>query len=269
MSEIQLVIADVDGTLLTPEKELTERARRAVAALRSARVAFALTSGRPPRGIEMLFAPLGITTPVAAFNGGMLVRSDLSLIEQQILPTAIVGQVIDALERHGLDVWLYHGVDWFVRTATAPHVDRERRTVEFAPTVLPNFDEMHEGIVKIVGISDDLAAVARCEGDVRQQFGEHVSAARSQPYYLDVTHPQANKGAVVRRLSELLKVPTEQVATLGDMPNDVSMFAQSGVSIAMGNASAEVQRAAHRVTGSNAEEGFADAIEKFVLARQV
>jgi hypothetical protein len=67
------------------------------------------------------------------------------------------------------------------------------------PLVVP----IDEGIVKIVGISEDLQAVARCETDVRQQFGDHVSAARSQPYYLDVTHPNANKGVVVRRMSEL------------------------------------------------------------------
>src|SRR6185312_3442588 len=88
---------------------------------------------------------------------------------------------------------------------------------------------------------------------------------RSQPYYLDVTHPNANKGAVVRRLSALLKVPTEQIATIGDMPNDVLMFALSGLSIAVGNASLEVQRAARRVSTSNEDEGFANAVERYVL----
>jgi hydroxymethylpyrimidine pyrophosphatase-like HAD family hydrolase len=132
--------------------------------------------------------------------------------------------------------------------------------------VVPSFDGLHERIVKIVGASDDLEAVARCELDIRRQFGEQVSAARSQPYYLDVTHPNANKGTVVRRLSELLHVPTELIATIGDMPNDVLMFALSGLSIAMGNASMEVQRAARRVTGSNTEDGFAEAVDKYILA---
>jgi Cof subfamily protein (haloacid dehalogenase superfamily) len=265
MSKIRLVVADVDGTLLTPQKELTARARGAVLALRPAGIAFALTSGRPPRGLSMLIEPLGITTPIAAFNGGMLVRPDLSVIEQQLLPASVVGPVIQALERHGLDVWLYRGVDWLIRTPTAPHVDREQRTVEFAPTVVGSFDDVREGVVKLVGVSEDLAAVARCEADVRQELGAHVSAARSQPYYLDVTHPAANKGEVVKRLSTLLNVPTEEIATLGDMPNDVLMFALGGLGIAMGNASPEVQRAARRVTASNTEEGFAEALEKYVL----
>jgi Cof subfamily protein (haloacid dehalogenase superfamily) len=265
MSKIRLVIADVDGTLLTPGKALTDRAMGAVRKLHGAGIAFAITSGRPPRGMSMLLEPLELTTPIAAFNGGMLVNPDLSPIEERILPMALVGPLIEALERQGLDVWIYRGADWFVRDVQAPHVDREQRTVGFAPGVVANFDRLHDGVVKIVGIGDDLPLVARTEAGVREQFGDHASAARSQPYYLDVTHPDANKGTVVRRLSELLAIPAVSIATLGDMPNDVLMFALSGLSIAMGNASPEVQRAARRVTSSNEDEGFARAIERYVL----
>jgi hypothetical protein len=66
-------------------------------------------------------------------------------------------------------------------------------------------------------------------------------------------------------LSGALSIPPGQIATIGDMPNDVLMFKKSGVSIAMGNASAEVQAQATFVTSSNEEEGFANAIERFVL----
>jgi hydroxymethylpyrimidine pyrophosphatase-like HAD family hydrolase len=99
------------------------------------------------------------------------------------------------------------------------------------------------------------------------QFGAHVSAARSQPYYLDVTNPTANKGVVVERMSYFYQIPLEQIATLGDQLNDVLMFERSGVSIAMGNASPEVQGKATHVTASNEEEGFARAVEEFILPR--
>ena len=95
--------------------------------------------------------------------------------------------------------------------------------------------------------------------------GEHASAARSQPYYLDVTNPLANKGAVVEHLCETLAITAEEVCTLGDMPNDVLMFARSGMSIAVGNADREVQRAARHVTRANDEDGFAYAIDRYVL----
>jgi hydroxymethylpyrimidine pyrophosphatase-like HAD family hydrolase len=96
-------------------------------------------------------------------------------------------------------------------------------------------------------------------------LGEKASAARSQPYYLDVTHPQANKGTVVTVLAKKLNIPPEQIATLGDQPNDVLMFRKSGFSIAMGNASDDVKSQASAVTDSNENEGFAKAMEKFIL----
>ena len=122
-------------------------------------------------------------------------------------------------------------------------------------------------VAKLVGMSDDLDAVARATSAVHDRFGGHVAASRSQPYYLDVTHPDANKGAVARYLSARYGIPPQAIATIGDMPNDVLMFAHSGLSIAMGNASPEVQRAARRITTSNAEEGFATAVDRFILPR--
>jgi len=263
---IKLLVADVDGTLVTQEKALTARAREAVRRLHDAGVAFAITSGRPPRGMAMLTGPLAISTPVAAFNGGLFVEPDLTtILEQRTLPSAVAREAVALLLRTGLDVWVYRGADWFVRRRDAPHVARERATVQFDPTVIPNLDGVLDQTVKIVGVSDDLPLVAVCEAELRRQLGTHASAARSQPYYLDVTHPDANKGMVVRELSRRLAVPLGEIATIGDMPNDVLMFGLGGLSIAMGNASADVQRCARHVTSSNEDEGFANAVEQFVL----
>lgn len=96
-------------------------------------------------------------------------------------------------------------------------------------------------------------------------MGQRASAARSQPYYLDITHPKANKGTVVLTLAKLQNISPEQIATIGDMPNDVLMFRKSGLSIAMGNASDEVKSQASEVTDSNQDEGFAKAVRKFIL----
>jgi Cof subfamily protein (haloacid dehalogenase superfamily) len=282
MSLMKLVLADVDGTLVTHDKVLTPRASASVQALVDAGIAFAITSGRPPRGMQMFVAPLKLATPLAAFNGGRFVRPDLSLVEQHVLARDTVEPILAVIEAHQLDAWIYRGNDWFVRARHGPHVDREERTVKFPPTVVPNFAAQMDEVVKIVGISDDLDAVARCEADVLRQFSGDVRckkstperdqpaavfAARSQPYYVDVTHPQANKGAVVFALAKMLKLEPTEVATVGDMPNDISMFEKSGLSIAMGQSSDDVKRAATHVTTSSEDEGFAKAIERFILGR--
>jgi Cof subfamily protein (haloacid dehalogenase superfamily) len=263
--QIELVLADVDGTLVTDDKQLTDRAIAAVRSLKEAGVKFAVTSGRPPRGMEMLVEPLTLELPLAAFNGGLYARPDMSVIEERSIDSGLVAQIIELIGGHGLDVWLYRGSDWLLRDEHVAHVRKEADTVRFAPTVVESFEGITERIAKIVGVSDDLDAVAKAEADAREKFGEHVSAARSQPYYLDVTHPDANKGAVLRHLSRTFEIPLERIATLGDQPNDVLMFEGAGLSIAMGNAGEQVKRAAMKVTESNEHEGFALAIERFVL----
>lgn len=267
-NSVRLVVADVDGTLVTPDKILTPRARAVVRTIIEAGIAFTITSGRPPLGMKTLIDDLDLRHPFAAFNGGLVVRPDLSIIREHLVTNNVAQSVIDIVRRHDLDVWLYGDNHWYVTTRHGPHVDREEWTVKFPPTVVPRYDGLLDRVVKIVGVSDDDQAMSRCVTEVQRQFGHFVSAALSQPYYLDVTHPKANKGEVVTALSALLAIPAAEIVTIGDMPNDVLMFQRSGVSIAMGNASAEVQRAATFVTSSNREEGFALAMERFVLRGQ-
>jgi Cof subfamily protein (haloacid dehalogenase superfamily) len=263
---ITLVIADVDGTLVSKEKILTERAVASVKKMRDAGIRFAITSGRPPLGMAMLIEPLKIDEPVAAFNGGVLIQPDLkTVVRENFLPLAVVKKALQLILDHQLDAWIYTDKDWFVRDVNAPHVAREQWTVKFAPKIAKDLNSLTERIAKIVGCSDDLDLVARCEKDVQDACGDQASAARSQPYYLDVTSPKANKGEVVLAFMEILKIPAAEIATIGDMPNDVNMFKKSGMSIAMGQASPEVQKSATYVTTSSEEEGFASAMEQFVI----
>lgn len=262
---ISLVLADVDGTLLTHEKVLTERARRAVAALRRARIRFAITSGRPPRGMAMLFEPLELDTPIAAFNGGIFVDGSLAILEQKLAPADVARKSIDLMHARGLDVWLYSACDWLITDTDAPHVAREIATVQFEPKVVDDFGAALNAVAKVVGVSDDHERVRRCEAEVQELLGDSATASRSQPYYLDITNREANKGAVVDYLAARLDISAAEIATIGDQQNDVLMFRRSGFSIAMGNASNEVKAHAVAVTNSCDEEGFAKAMERFVL----
>lgn len=263
--KISMLIADVDGTLVTADKALTPRALGAVKALDAAGIAFAITSGRPPRGMEMLIKPLSLRTPIAGFNGGMIVTPDLAPIEEHLLTADVSRRAVDLLLDHGLDVWVYSGRDWMVRDKAAAHVAHEEKTVRFAPTVVDDLGRVLDHAVKIVGVSDDPELMARCEEEAQDALGRAASAACSQPYYLDITHPDANKGTVVTTLSKLLSIPCAEIATIGDMPNDVLMFRKSGLSIAMGNADASVRRQAQFVTASHEDDGFAEAVKRHVL----
>ncbi len=262
---IRLMLADVDGTLVTQDKVLTAAAVDAVRRLREADILFAITSGRPPRGMAMLVEPLDLETPIAAFNGGLLVDRSMAVIEQRVVPQDLVVPIADLMKSFELTVWIYRGADWYVPDPKGPHVDREAWTVKFQPKVMTSLESLTDGVAKIVGVSDDHDAVARASAAAHERFGDHVAAAASQPYYLDVTHPDANKGSVALYLAKRYGLSTTEIATIGDMPNDVLMFAHSGLSIAMGNADSQVQRAARRVTDTNENDGFAKAVLRLVL----
>src|SRR3984957_6946067 len=276
--KISILLADVDGTLVDSQKRITARAKAAIQKLDEAGIKFAVTSGRPPRGMKMIGEQVKLSTPIAAFNGGMLVEPDtMKVLTQQTLDAETAQAVIERIGKFGLDVWVYAGVDWYLHDLNSPHREKEERTVQFPPTVVKNFDQaLHQGVAKVVGVSDDYDLVAKGEKGVKEEFehGIHahctttsrdcdpsVSAARPQPYYLDVTHPKANKGSVVQMLSELLKIAPAEFATIGDMPNDVLMFVKSGYSIAMGQASEEVKKSATYVTAGKGEERFAKKIQ--------
>jgi Cof subfamily protein (haloacid dehalogenase superfamily) len=265
-SKIRLVLADVDGTLVTEDKILTPRAQAAVHALHDAGIRFAITSGRPPRGMGMLFDPLNLDTPIAGFNGGLYVQRDLTILEQQTLPADVARQAVELIRSRGLDVWIYCGNDWLITKKDAPHVAREAWTVKFEPKIVRDFDAHLDNVAKIVGVSDDHALVQKVEAEAQAAFGQRATANRSQPYYLDVTNKDANKGAVVDYLSKHLGIPAAEIATIGDSPNDVLMFKRSGLSIAMGNASDQVKAQAKVTTDGYNDEGFAKAIERHVLA---
>jgi Cof subfamily protein (haloacid dehalogenase superfamily) len=270
-SPIRLLVSDIDGTLITPDKTLTDRTVDAVQRLHAAGTLFAITSSRPPPGLAMYATPLGVTTPLGAYNGGQFCApGTLRVIDERSIPDTAVAPLVETIEAAGLQAWLYRGGAWLVRDVNAWHVQHESEVVQFTPTQVADFGDLEgadaANVVKVVGVSQDHDAVERVEAEIQQRLGSMVSATRSQAYYVDVTHPDANKGAVIDYLSEQLGVPREAIAAIGDGQNDTLMFAKVGLSIAMGNCDPEVQHAADVMTATNADEGFARAVEEYVLS---
>src|SRR5665647_182573 len=195
--KIGAVVSDVDGTLVTDEKALTERARSAVAKLQAGGIIFGVISARPPRGLLMLLEPLQITTPVIGFNGGVLTDPDMTIITEHLLTPEIARHTVDLLDMHGAQVWVFSGQDWLLRDADQPYVELEQRTVGFRPTIVEKFGSRLDTAAKIVGVSRDIALLAQCEHDAAAALAGRASVVRSQAYYLDITHPLANKGVAL------------------------------------------------------------------------
>lgn len=266
MRKVSLVISDCDGTLVTNDKRLLPSTIEAVRRLGEHGIGFSVCSSRPPFGLRMLAAPLGLKLPFGGYNAGWIVAPDLTVIEQCLVPPEAAKQAVALFRQYGIDCWVYVGNEWVVTNRNGPHVDHEAYTIETSPTVVSEFSDAHfRAVGKLVGASDDHALVARVEEAMRAALGGRADARRSQLYYCDVVPRGINKGHIVDFLATRLRLPRAEIAVLGDMSNDLEMFARAGFAIAMGNAAPEVKEAADVATGANDEDGWAQAIERYVL----
>ncbi|MEK6299911.1 MAG: HAD family hydrolase [Acidobacteriota bacterium] len=263
MPNISLVISDIDGTLITSNHEMTEATKTAASELAKRGIALSLASSRPPRSIKPLAEALGLRTGFAAFNGALVVTASGEVLASSVIPPITTARVKAIADEFGLSVWGYDEADWWT-----PHrdsfVDREEHTSGFGPR-MEGYEERTSRDLNKLTVVGNPEFVAKAETRVLSELASEVSASRSKPRFLDVTAYGMHKGSVVIRLAKLFGVSREQIAVIGDGPNDVEMFKQAGTSIAMGQAVYEVLDAATYVTASNDDEGWAAGIEKYVL----
>lgn len=263
---IRLIVSDIDGTLVNHAKVLTPRTRAAIAGLADRGIGFTVTTARPPVGLRSLIELLSLKVPAAAVNGGAIVNPDLSIVEEKLLAPDLARRSVAYLRDQGLDPWLFTDSAWYCRNPQGDHVDLETRTIAQDPTVVEDFEPaLYERVLKITGACKDHRLLARCETTLQQDLGSAAIATRSQVYYLDVTSPLAHKGEAVASLSRALNVPIAAILTIGDGTNDIPMLQAAGFSVAMGNGSDAVKASAHVVTDDCENDGFAKAIERYVL----
>ena len=262
---ILALISDVDHTLLTKAKLLTQGTINAVEQLRANNIAFGLVSGRPLAGLKQFTRQLSITAPVVAFNGGLLAAPDMKVIQRHPIRPEIARRAHEIFTSHGADVWVFTERDWLLRDPDRPHVAHEKKTIGLAPKVVAQLDEAFDFTFKIVGVSDDVKILECCEAEAIATIGYAATISSSPPYHIDITDAQANKGIALQAISALLKIPVSRVAAIGDGASDIPMFEHAGLSIAMGNAAPNVKAKADKTTASSEEEGFAQAVEEFIV----
>lgn len=263
---LKLVVSDCDGTLVTPDKRLTDATLHAVSRLHAAGVGFTITSSRPPFGMQMLTAACDLRLPFGAYNGSSIVEPDLTPVERHTLSRSVSERCLDVLREFEVDAWLFTSDHWLI-ARDGDYVSHEQQTIQTAPMIVSDRSDYLANACKIVGASADADKLIQCEAAMQKALGESALVARSQSYYLDVTPPGRDKGTFVDAIAARLGVSMDEIATLGDMRNDLPMFRRSGISIAMGNAPEDVKAQATRVTTSNREEGFAKAIDRLLAER--
>jgi len=261
---IRLLVCDIDGTLVRHDKTLSDASIAAAKRLASVGIAMTLISARPASGMAWIAESLGLDGPFGAFNGGTLFdRSGTIGSPARIAPDA-ARRLLSILDGAGIDVWLFAQGRWYARNDRNPHVAREKLSAGLEPTLCNDLQSLCDSVDKLVGVSDDAALLKRVEALMSQAGEGEATVALSQPYFLDATALRANKGDGVVAVAAAMGVSMAEVAVIGDMPNDLPMFARAGLSIAMGQAPEAVRAAADWITASNEEDGVAGAIDRLI-----
>ncbi len=264
---IGLLVSDVDGTLVRKDKSLADATVAAVRTLTQAGLPVTLISARPPSGMHWLADRLDLGGPFGAFNGGVLFKRDRCVIARHCLDRRVAEAMIALFRDAGITCWVFADDQWLSSSGDDPHNPGEEKASNIPPIITGDFSAKLARIDKIVGVSDDHALLVELETRAKAIAGADATIARSQPYYLDVTAPLANKGDGVAFLAEAFGVPLDQVAVIGDQANDLPMFARAGLSIAMGQAPPAVKSEAMLATDSNDADGVAGAITRIILPR--
>lgn len=266
-TKIRLLVSDIDGTLVPSTKLLTKESIQMAQRLKKAGIQLCLVSSRPPQGIQLFFNELEITTPFAALNGGEIIGNDGSILASTAIDLKIACSITDLLQSHQVNAWVFGGLDWYVFQAEDPFVAHEEQVVRVQPKVISSLEHHQQRITKIAGVSKDTTLLDQLALKIERQFAGKIKAARSSDHYLDIMHPMANKGYAAIELGKQLGIDISETACIGDMDNDIPMLEKAGLSIAMGQSTDHVKSYADFVTDSNQENGWAHAVEKYILPR--
>ena len=264
---IRLVVCDIDGTLARDDKTVSDGNVAAVRRLIDAGRQFTLISARPPSGMLWIAARLGLTGPFGAFNGGTILSRHGGPVETHRLPRALAEQALALIDQPRVIVWLFSDGIWHTRTMEEVHTPREIKSAGQQPTIIDDLAALLDTVDKLVAVSDDRDTLDALERQVEAAMGDAATVVRSQIYYLDITARRANKGDGIATLAGVMGVPLDRTAAFGDQHNDLAMFARAGLSVAMGQAPADVRAQADTVSRTNDADGVAYAIDTFILGQ--
>lgn len=272
--DIRLLVLDIDGTIAGQSNDVTENVIEAIRAVRAKGIEVALATGRMFGSAQRFHSKIGSKLPIIAYNGAWI-EDPLTRIRHHHHPisSAIALQLLDEFEqpelKYRLDIHCYIDDQLYVREVTAETEYYEQRTG--IPSIAVG--DLREVLTatpttKLLTISHDLPLIQTLLTQLPTRYTPtEIHFTQSTPKYLEITHPQANKGIATRYLAEaVLGLKADQVMAIGDNFNDREMLQYAGMSIAMGNAPITVQKWAKWVAPDVEADGVAIAIEKFLLS---
>ncbi|MEN9202816.1 MAG: Cof-type HAD-IIB family hydrolase [Thermostichus sp. DG_1_6_bins_120] len=265
--DIRLLVLDIDGTIAGRSNEVSQPVREAIQRAKAAGVRVAIATGRMHRSAERFHHVIGADMPLCSYQGA-LIRDPVSQVtlKHWAMAWELAEDLLEKLRDYPLMVHLYIEDQLYLRELSPLSQSYAQRSQ--VPFQLFSAAQQGQRPTKVLAMSEDVDLIGQLLGSLRQQYSrEQLYFTRSEPNFLEATHPAVNKGNAVRFLAEeVLGISADQVMAIGDGDNDIEMIQYAGIGVAMGNASAALLPHADWVAPSVDQDGVAAAIETFILS---
>ena len=262
---IRLIAADMDGTLLNPHSDLTRRTIAAARRAMDAGVFFTLSSGRMPEAMVGFAEALKLNAPMILFNGAMIYdpRDGRTLFSNP-LPADTARNVARMLEELGIYVQCYPGNGYYCQKR-CEHTRLYEQSIRVTATELgtPVSEWIREPMIKLLAIAPP-EQLDPAKAALEKAFPEGVSFMKSRPHFLEIVSQSVDKAVALKALGRQLGVEREEMMAFGDGLNDVSMVKYAGTGVCMENGFPECKAAAQLIAPSNAQDGVAQVIERYL-----
>ena len=258
------IFSDIDGTLLNSEHKITPTTEQAIKAVIAKGIPFIPVSARPPYAITPYTNQLDMQQAIICYSGALILDKNLTALYSVILEQDDLLQLNTLLnDFNHLSINYYSGLDWFSNDLDNYWTMQESDITGLTAKPVPDsLTEVHK--ILVMG---EAAEIQTLEQKLKQNL-PHLSIHRSKDEYLEIMNKAATKAKAIRFMENHLNINAQDVIAFGDNFNDLDMLQYAGLSIAMGNASDEIKRAAKEVTASNNEDGIALVLNR-IFSREI
>jgi hypothetical protein len=275
-TDIRLLVLDIDGTLAGASNQISARVLKAIQQVQERGVAVAIATGRMYQSALRFHQAVGSTLPLMAYQGAFIKSPQTQTLHRHTpLPRQLALEILSYLapmETSGeLSIHLYIDDQLHVRAIiddTKAYAERSGIQPVAAGDLI-TLMQTHETLetTKLLALSENTGLLSEILAQLGQRYPtEEMYLTRSVEYFVEATHPLANKGEAVRFVAEeLLDLTPTQVMAIGDNFNDLEMIRYAGLGVAMGNAPTPVKQSADWVAPGVDQEGVAVALEQFLL----
>lgn len=266
MNSKYLIALDLDGTLLTDEKTITERTMKTIAQVKEAGHEVVIATGRPYRASKAIYQQLQLTTPIVNFNGAYVHHPiDSSWgVYHECLPLEVAQEVISSCREYELKNMYAEVLD---------DIYAEKQEEEIIPIFHYLKDDIiHGDLLKNLKNSPTCLLIDSEESHVAS-IREHLSDVHAEvidhrrwaaPHHIiEVVKAGMNKAIGLQKVASYYNIPRKNIIAFGDEDNDLEMIEYAGHGVSMGNAIHPLKNLAKHTTLSNQEDGIAIFLEEF------